>query len=203
MFTRYMPSVATAILATTTLLAHAQTVANPCGTTVCYTVPDQFTKGTNPNTGMPFITITTNGPFATPDGKGEKVGKVFNLTLKLAREYDANNSQYTRIYLYYHFSNRPGGTESNRTDADQRLYFALLDKNGNPVISGIPSQYDPAADHFYYSSVPRDSCQVDYYVQPPYSLQFGWDKTSFDFVGKDIQSIEIGISGFGGYQGDC
>ena len=152
---------------------------------------------------MPFITITTKGPFATPDGAGEPVGKVFNLTLKLAREYDATNNQYTRIYLDYHFSNFPGGTESDKENADQQLYFALLDKNGNPVISGIPAQYDPAADHFYYSSIPREHCYADYYMQPPWSLQFGWDKTPFDFVGKDIQSIEIGISGFGGYQGPC
>lgn len=184
MLTGYASMVATTILITTTLIAHADQI---------YKGPDHFKPGIDPN-GMPFITITTAGPIGTPDDAGEIVGKVKYLTLKLAREYDIQKNQFTHVYLSYYFNNSDG-TESDRgMKPDQRLNINLLDRNGNPVVRDLALGGSPA---------PRGYCHnTDYFVPPTEASPFGW-KSDFDLVGKDIQSIETTITGFGGYQGPC
>jgi hypothetical protein len=201
MLTRYTPIVATAILVATTLIGHGDQTS-PSAAPRCipqslggclYKVSERFNSGVDPD-GMPFMILTAAGPLGTPDGASEIVGRVENLTLKLAREFDTNNNLFTHIYLSYDFNNYPG-TESDKKDANQRLDINLLDGNGNPVVKGLTSGGSP---------IPRDECHYnDIYVPGNIALPYGRDKSSFDFTGKDIQSIEVTITGFGVYQGRC
>jgi hypothetical protein len=184
--TKPTPILAISFIVAFALSAHAD---------LSYKVPDRFKSSSDPN-GMPFITLTTAGPFGTPDGANLVVGNVKDLTLKLAREYDRNNNQFTHIFLSYYFANYPG-TESDRgMNPDQRLNVNLLDGNGNYVVRDLILAGSP---------VPRNQCHRQYiFVSPDQALPFeyGW-KSNFDFVGKDIQSIEVKIASFGGYQGPC